>query len=299
MLLVFGTISHDAHKKRRAAISPFFSKASVTDSESLIQSKADDLIASLDQQFCKHGYSEMRKNFLAFTTDVLCEHTFNESMDLLLDDRKATEWQSTIKAIAVLTPLIKQFVWIIPIALRIPARLLMYIVPVLGRIVALRKVSSSHIKGNLLTIQDMRRQARNVIRDHKTGIEKGQYIQERNIFSSILHNSSLPNIEKREDRLAQEGFVAIAAGGETTARVLTTALFFILEKRSNILPRLMKELSSIEIDSDKYPTWKQLEQLPWLVLLIVEEGALLTDAECNCARIVAINRTSNFETSSC
>lgn len=84
----------------------------------------------------------MRKIYLAFTTDNLSDHCFGRSTELLLDDQRALEWQRTIKAVATLTPLAKQFPWLIPLALKCPLRPLQKIVPDLARIVKARRVST-------------------------------------------------------------------------------------------------------------------------------------------------------------
>lgn len=96
----------------------------------------------LKQGLADGGVVEMRKTYLAMTTDTLCDHTFGESLDLLKQDKKADEWKRTIKAVAVLTPLIKQFTWIIPLALKLPLRPLQMVVPDLARIVALHRVGT-------------------------------------------------------------------------------------------------------------------------------------------------------------
>ena len=84
----------------------------------------------------------MHKTYLAMTTDTLCDHTFGETLGLLQEDKKADEWRRTIKAVAVLTPLIKQFTYIIPLALKLPLRPLQIVVPDLARIVALHRVGT-------------------------------------------------------------------------------------------------------------------------------------------------------------
>ena len=109
----------------------------------MIHEKMKLLGKILKQKVKENGTVELRQTYLALATDTLSSHAFESSLDLLKDDRKAKEWKKTIKAIAILTPLIKQFTWIIPLALRIPLRLLRLAVPDLARIVALRQVSSS------------------------------------------------------------------------------------------------------------------------------------------------------------
>jgi hypothetical protein len=60
---------------------------------------------------------------------------------LLYSTKQAHRWKETIGAIAILTPLAKQFTWIIPMALKVPVALLNAVVPSLGRIVQLHRVS--------------------------------------------------------------------------------------------------------------------------------------------------------------
>ena len=83
------------------------------------------------------------------------------------------------------------------------------------------------------------------------------------IFHEIL-SSDLPASEKHAKRLGEEGFVVIAAGGETTGRTLAVATYFILSN-PRILSTLKLELrNAMPLPYDK-PKLKDLEQLPWLV----------------------------------
>lgn len=139
-LSAFGTLLHDTHRRRRATINPLFSKGSCAASESAIYDNVELLFARIDDQIKHTGSAEMRQNYLAFTTDTLSEHCFGATSGLLLNDQAAHEWQKTIKAVATLTPLAKQFPWIIPLALKCPLKPLQSIVPNLARIVKARRV---------------------------------------------------------------------------------------------------------------------------------------------------------------
>ena len=86
-----------------------------------------------------------------------------------------------------------------------------------------------------------------------------------NIFESILASKVLSAQDKRADRVAQEGFVVLVAGGETTARVLTTATFHILANKETVLLKLREELTSAMVDPNAQVDMRTLEQLPWLV----------------------------------
>lgn len=57
----------------------------------------------------------------------------------------------------------------------------------------------------------------------------------RNVFLGMLASTSLPEYDKSQDRIAQDGFVVLAAGGETTSRVLNTATYHLLANKCTIL----------------------------------------------------------------
>lgn len=85
-----------------------------------------------------------------------------------------------------------------------------------------------------------------------------------NIFHTILR-SPLPPQEKGPKRLGQEGFVAIAAGGETCSRMLTHAIYYILANKDRVMPMLRQELMQVMPTPDVQPELKTLEDLPYLV----------------------------------
>ena len=57
----------------------------------------------------------------------------------------------------------------------------------------------------------------------------------------------------------------IAAGGETTARVLATATFHLLANQNSVLVKLKNELVTVMEDPNTRPDMRTLEKLPWLV----------------------------------
>jgi cytochrome P450 len=89
-------------------------------------------------------------------------------------------------------------------------------------------------------------------------------VHRHNIFQTIL-KSSLPPQEKTPKRLGQEGFVAIAAGGETCGRMMTNALYHILANKDRVMPILAKELAEAMPTPDVRPDLKDLERMPYLV----------------------------------
>ncbi|KAK8115745.1 hypothetical protein PG984_012247 [Apiospora sp. TS-2023a] len=269
--VVFGTISSEIHRRRRNAISSIFAKSTVAMSEELMYKNVDLLLQRMHSQIKATGSTEMRTNYLALATDILSDHCLGQSTDFLLDDQEATKWRKTINAIATLTPLAKQFPFIIPFALRLPLWPLEMVVPDLARIVRLRRV-----------MDDWAKQAVSSHTSGESGIapdEKQTPDDRPNIFRTVLASKKLDEPEKRYGRIAQEAFVALVAGGETTARALTIMTYHVLANREKVLPRLLEELRTVMPSGEERPSLAQLECLPWLNAIIKESlriNALVT-----------------------
>ena len=90
----------------------------------------------------------------------------------------------------------------------------------------------------------------------------------RTIFETIL-TSSLPTSEKSVDRLTDEAFVMIVAGGETTAKTLTNTVYHLLAN-PDWLKLVLREIDGIMPDSSSLPTWSELEKIPVLTAAIKE-----------------------------
>ena len=79
-----------------------------------------------------------------------------------------------------------------------------------------------------------------------------------------LRDSDLPPQEKTIERLMDEGFILIGAGGETTAQTLAVVTFHLLNNPETML-ELRAELDKIMPDPESSVSWQTLEQLPYLV----------------------------------
>ncbi|CAO1606115.1 hypothetical protein XANCAGTX0491_009615 [Xanthoria calcicola] len=260
---IFGTVSHEVHRKRRAALGPFFSKAAVATSEEIIYAKVNTLSRLLKEKAATGGIIELRQTFLALTTDTLSRHTFDRSSDLLSNEQAAAEWLRTVKSIAGLTPLVKQYTWIIPLALKSPLAPLRAIVPDLARIVALR-LDLYQQAG--MAIDDDSRASTIASTDAEPKLPRAS----RNLFQSLLGSKHLSPMEKERDRITQEAFVVLVAGSETTARILTNAMYHLLANPKTSLLRLKEELATLLLDSESPISVKELEQLPWLTAVVKE-----------------------------
>ena len=90
------------------------------------------LCESLEEECYRHGSAELRTKYLAYATDVISEYSFGSPWGLLHDQERALEWKNTIATLAFFTPYTKQLSWILPIAKRLPPRLIACFSPGLG-----------------------------------------------------------------------------------------------------------------------------------------------------------------------
>lgn len=96
-------------------------------------------------------------------------------------------------------------------------------------------------------------------------VEKGP---NRTIFHELL-TGSLPDEEKKLERIWQEGQIVVGAGTETTAWTLSATLFYVLDN-PEIPSKLQSELRTAMPDPNERVSWNHLEQLPYLSAVICE-----------------------------
>ncbi|KAI1743354.1 putative cytochrome P450 [Xylaria scruposa] len=254
---IFGTVSHELHRLRRAAINPLFSKSGAVTAVPMIYKHSEKLLARIKTQIAHVGFAEMRANFLAFATDNVSLYSTGKSRGLLDDENLAAQWKKAIGNLAEWTLIARHFSYLIPIVLEMPMALIKFILPDFSRIVELHEdmheLASYHIQLS-------------------SGKEhtKDELVSPSNVFRMVLSNEQLPPAEKVANRISHEGVVAVAAGGETTARALATALYYILSNRDTVQDKLQKELEQVMPDPYSQPTLKELESLPWLSAIIKE-----------------------------
>jgi hypothetical protein len=121
----------------------------------MIHEKVELFGKKLSGHLANDGIAEMRKTFLAMATDTICGHAFETSLDWLKDENATLEWQKTMRATAILIPLQKQFMWMVPIALKLPLWVLRTTVPDIARLVTFRRVGRVIHPGSGTTIAEV------------------------------------------------------------------------------------------------------------------------------------------------
>lgn len=105
-------------------------------------------------------------------------------------------------------------------------------------------------------------------KDDKLPVDDSELHPSRTIFETILR-SSLPAAEKTVERLTDEAFVLVGAGGETTAKALSNTIFHLLSN-PDWLQRVLEELDKAMPDPNQLARWSELEKLPVLTAAIKE-----------------------------
>lgn len=108
----FQTESHELHRTRAAALSPFFSKASVYQLEPSAQSIVDQLVARLRAIQGTGSNVNMLNVFTALTADVISQYAFASEFGFMQNPDFAPHWHQLIMESSETFHLFKQFGWL-------------------------------------------------------------------------------------------------------------------------------------------------------------------------------------------
>jgi cytochrome P450 len=195
--------------------------------------------------------------FSCMTTDIVTEYAFDRSSNFLSSKSFEPNFHDAIVSGSNLGPYTKQFPWLLPLMNMLPESVATKMAPEMAMLIKFQK--------------DMRRQIGEIQAGHQEFTKPTR--TEATIFHELL-NGSLPDNEKRLERLWQEGQIIIGAGTETTAWTLSATMYYILAN-PEILSRLRGELEQAAPDPQKLPSLARLEQLPYLTA-VVNEGLRLS-----------------------
>jgi len=140
-LAMINTIPHNLHRIRRAALSPFFSKASVTRLEPLIQEKVEILCSRL-RKFKESGQPvSISLAYACLTNDVVSEYCFAKSYNYL--ERSPdfhTDIHDALEEASRAAHVLKQIPWALGFALKIPPEIMHAFTPKLSAFTTFRQV---------------------------------------------------------------------------------------------------------------------------------------------------------------
>ena len=116
----FGTLSHDLHRVRRAAVSPYFSKKSVYALEPSIKAVVDRLCSRLTDARDSHEPVNLSYAYTALTVDIITNYAFGQPYGFMQDPDFRPQFLQAMEKISLGSHLNKQFGWLRPLMMSIP-----------------------------------------------------------------------------------------------------------------------------------------------------------------------------------
>lgn len=288
----FATADHDAHRIRRAAINPFFSKGAVRRLQPVIDERTDTLLARIPEFRVNKLPINMNHAFTAFTNgkifhisycvllnsclfihlDVVHEYAFARSSHRVDHPDFDAAYIESLLSSAYMNVITKQFPWILPLIESLPESVMTFLEPNISAFLALERVGHTAylLWTELIWVQDLQQQ----VREMKSGTrDDSKDADHRTIFYEIM-NSNIPDKEKSFVRLWQDGLAIVNAGTFTTSWALCVAVFHLLNQPET-LKNLKNELKALQcktISEESTPTidLASLEKLPYLTGCVQE-----------------------------
>lgn len=239
------TIDHDLHRKRRAILSPYFSKRAVSGLEPIINERLEVLCSRVRETVAQGTAIDLTSAFSAFTADVVTHHFYGSHQDFLSTKDFHFDLKVALTALFDFYHLTR--------FLPVPGTTLKNIpLPIL------RKVNR-----NLSVVMDVRNTNKeNIVKSLQS--EKETQTKSKSVIVSALADRTVPAAEKTMDRMLDEGETIIFAGIDTTARSLSVAFYHLLNDQRHI-QKMRTELDSLQKPTNEAWTTAELESLPYLV----------------------------------
>ncbi|AEO69909.1 uncharacterized protein THITE_2057681 [Thermothielavioides terrestris NRRL 8126] len=262
------TVDHDAHKARRAALAPLFSKAKIAARQDLIHKNVDRLCQRISDLGAKTF--DLGAAISALARDTANEFVLgNEYGELNAEDFNVALSIAALGAGAIwrTTKFIR---WFGPALRSIPPAWAM-------------KRGDEGTRSFFRTRQRYERDTREVLAAATSPNSESKL---QNTLVHAIVNSDLPASEKTYQRVCDEVTTVAVAGFESTASALRLILYHVFSS-DTILQRLRRELASAAAaagSSEPIPL-KTLEQLPYLTSVLMEGLRLSPGIATRTARI--------------
>ncbi|MCJ1434247.1 hypothetical protein MMC27_003614 [Xylographa pallens] len=248
---MFATTSHEQHRVRRAALSRFFSMASVRRLQPLLEERLRRLLDRIREAKASGEIVPLEYAFAAFTNDVVIEYAYGQSEHRLDQDNWGPEYHDAIVEAGKAGSLMKQMIWIFHFINALPVWLQARLSPSMELVLRIQK----HVENIIVGIKTNPQ-------SHYTDLVHPT------LFHDIL-KSNLPENDKSVARLKDEALIIVAAGTLTTSWALSLAVFHLLSS-PEILSKLKVELKAAIPNVDSPVSLPQLEKLPYLTAVIQE-----------------------------
>lgn len=135
------TIPHELHRKRRAAISNFFSKASIRRLEPIMRDAITLLLNRMDMCGKSGEVMPMDIVYKAFTCDVITTYAFGKSTDFLTREDYNRAYFETFDQVFETFHFFIHIGWLSSLMRALPISILLRLIPTIGSLFQIRQVS--------------------------------------------------------------------------------------------------------------------------------------------------------------
>ncbi|GAB1217088.1 hypothetical protein ATERTT37_006311 [Aspergillus terreus] len=261
---MLSTVGHQQHRFRRSLLSSFFSKKSVLQIGPLIDQQREKLFQHLVNFHRTQEVVRLDSAFVALTSDIISAYCYGESGNFLDDPSFRSDIRASVVDAASICHLARFLPFLQPLIQSVPEGILRALMP--GKTALLDFEHSLASK------------ASKALHEGKPSAAAEETIYDR------LTDKSVPPEERSLCRIQDESSLVLAAGTETTARILTIAIYY-LSRDQSMLDKLRAELKQALPTPTSLTTWVQLEKLPYLTAVVRESLRLGFGITCRLPRV--------------
>lgn len=138
---VITTIPHELHRKRRAALSPYFSPSNVRRLEPIIHESLKNLLGRLDSCQKSGQIVPMTVAYKAMTSDIITNYAFGKSTNYLVKDDFNISFFETIESVFEQAHCLLHIAWLGPMIEALPIPVVVKLIPEMGYMQKLKQVS--------------------------------------------------------------------------------------------------------------------------------------------------------------
>lgn len=132
------TMPHDLHRRRRAPLNPYFSKASIRRLEPVISETVRNLLERLDRCAQEEQILPITYTYKAATSDVISEYCFGVSTGYLMRDDYNMPFFNAVAFNLTLSQWKIHISWLGPLVEMIPLSIMTWMVPDLAALLHMR-----------------------------------------------------------------------------------------------------------------------------------------------------------------
>lgn len=273
-------MNHDLHRRRRAALSPFFSKKAVGDLDGAVREKISKVLGRLETAAETHEVLRLEVAFTALATDIITQYAFEKSWNCLDQKDFNLAWKEIMVMSFSSNGMTRQF----PVFLRMIALTPPWLIKILSPGMGYFLNWKAEVENDVKSTTEASASSADVKADDMA-LDKTMF--------QILHQSNLPTSEKTVERLNDEAIIVVGGAVETVQRNLTVATFHLLDNPS-ILSKLRTELRSIWPDPSTPADLPTLEHAPYLSA-VISESLRLGGSTCLPSGRIAPSETLTYK----